>query len=297
MLWADHPVVLPCHSTELESLEEQCGSWDNDSSQEHPGGVGSACEDATKMEDDQEERQSREVQLSQAGVGNPLPLVRVDLLHGVIPARVLHHLPDVAHSEAVDKSQARKPKCEVRSEAPLLDVPGHASPMVAVKVRAARQENPSARGVQGIRAASIEKRIRAVGQGMDEAGQSVERPPARCVEAHLVVLVHLVDLLESRSIEAKVDQDGNQCLSGGGLHEAKETDHVEGVKSRGHRGPTSLWMQPGQICETMFLYLKPALVVTGIKLAQAPGSHSHLSVPERLRRSVPGSGDEVAAPA
>eukprot|EP00421_Protoceratium_reticulatum_P062514 CAMPEP_0168417298 /NCGR_PEP_ID=MMETSP0228-20121227/31182_1 /TAXON_ID=133427 /ORGANISM="Protoceratium reticulatum, Strain CCCM 535 (=CCMP 1889)" /LENGTH=135 /DNA_ID=CAMNT_0008431147 /DNA_START=53 /DNA_END=458 /DNA_ORIENTATION=- len=125
VLWAIHEVVLPGHCVDEAGLHEQAGRRQDDRPPEDDRGVLGASEYATQVQDHKEERQRREVELQQPGVRDPAPLVRVDLAHGREPARVLKHLEDVAHGEAVRKGQAREAQDEPRAQPPLAPVPVH----------------------------------------------------------------------------------------------------------------------------------------------------------------------------
>jgi len=106
------------------------------------------------MQDHQEESQGCQVELGKSGVCNPLPLIWVDFLHGIVPFWVVHHLPNVTNRETMNEGQARQSKGEVRSEATLLDVSEDPPPVVTIEISAAQQENASTEGMQILREVS-----------------------------------------------------------------------------------------------------------------------------------------------
>lgn len=197
MLWTIHPVVLPGNSTDLHSLPKECGRRHNHSSQEDPGGIGCACQHSTQVQDHQEESQGREIKLSETGVRNPLPLIWVDLLHCVIPLRIVHHFPNVTNREAMDESEAGEAKGKVGPEAALLNVSENPTPVVAIKISAAQQEDASANGVKALGHVSGHWWLWAAAQRMEQTGQGIDGPAHGRVETHLVVLIHILHLLQA----------------------------------------------------------------------------------------------------
>ena len=201
VLGAPHEVVLPSHGIYEEGLAKQRSSGHNDCSNEQYGGVCLACQDAPKVQDHQEERQRGQIKFQELRVGDPLPLVRVDLHDRGKPACVIEHLQNVANAQSMSQGNAAKSDGKPRSKSVLHNVADLAAPMVLVEVHTAGQEDHGSHRVKWLCQGQGQNRVRTIAEEVHETDKSIESPANLGVEDHLIVLVQLSYIIQTGCIQ------------------------------------------------------------------------------------------------
>eukprot|EP00420_Gonyaulax_spinifera_P004689 CAMPEP_0197944758 /NCGR_PEP_ID=MMETSP1439-20131203/125570_1 /TAXON_ID=66791 /ORGANISM="Gonyaulax spinifera, Strain CCMP409" /LENGTH=162 /DNA_ID=CAMNT_0043568013 /DNA_START=759 /DNA_END=1248 /DNA_ORIENTATION=+ len=126
------------------ALEHHEHEGSEDRARHHDCGVLHPGEDASDVEDDQPQRGRGHVELDDAHVRDPPPLVRIDLAHRLPPAHVVDALRKVPDGEGMQAHQAKETRDPERPEAVLREVPPHPAPVVGVKVCAGHSEDNDA---------------------------------------------------------------------------------------------------------------------------------------------------------
>mmetsp|Transcript_104575 Transcript_104575/g.312347 ORF Transcript_104575/g.312347 Transcript_104575/m.312347 type:complete len:244 (+) Transcript_104575:498-1229(+) len=175
----------------------------------------------------------------------------------------------------------------------MADVP---APVVRVEIDAAAQVHCAGTAMNTLCQTRGNTLLGAEGHRMHEASKRIDRPANRGIEADLVVLVQLWDLLEAGAVESDVDDAGAHHLYGRRWDQMHDPPHVEGIQQRGSPCPERLRVRPLHVRCLRLLDLQPRRVVDRIHSLEGPRlCHLLLPAPRASRgrpQRSPRDGEE-----
>merc|ERR1719373_1493480 len=104
---------------------------------------------------------------------------------------------------------------------------------------------------------------------MHQTSPSVEGPPARSVETHLVVRFKLRHILASGAIQPEVNDANGHSLHCCRRNQEQDAQHVKAVNCGGECCPYGLRVLPSQFADGLLLDLQPCGVVARIDSLEA----------------------------